>query len=244
MHGLRRQWGFASQSNYLRKTQERRRAILKLVRSSVVYPPSLFQLCVLFAWPPFHPNSLCVPAYFSILPLFIHTAALTDSLGLYSVLPSLCQSLFHSEKNLFSLLSLLSLPVFCFVLFSGSWSLHFWFLFFIFLLPYITICSEKVWQFIFPLHVFSCQGLYLLASQFFLFPHLPPNDRAQVILYCLSWSHYPKVTVRQDHTTFYFSLMTLVTLDHPVFLSSWHELLVHSLLAYLISQACFKLMQK
>lgn len=90
-------------------------------------------------------------------------------------------------------------------LFSGSWSLHFWFLFSIFLLPVYEFTARKCGSSFSPLHLLPCQVLYAVAWQFFLFPHLPPNDRAQVILYHLSWSHCHKVTVHLDHTIFYFS---------------------------------------
>ena len=105
-----------------------------------------------------------------------------------------------------SLLVVISVIIASFIfLFSGSCSLHFWFLFSIFLLPHIHS------------HLFPCRVLYLVAKQFVLFLHQPPNRQSSGHLTC---SLLVSLSSRSHHLPL-LSMTTLVTLDHHGFLSLW-----------------------
>lgn len=84
---------------------------------------------------------------------------------------------FSWEKSLFIVIfAVITSFVSC--LFSGSWSSHFWFLFWIFLLLYIYIFAVRKWDSSFSLFICSHnRSCIYQPSSFFLFPHLPTNDR-------------------------------------------------------------------
>lgn len=218
---------------------------LMRVRSSVVCPLSLFQLCVLYSLvPPFLPTVSVSLSSSVCLLLFIHTAGLTESFWLYSLLSFSRQGFFHShEKNLFSLLFLLSLPALFLVCFLGHGHCISGFCF-----EYFCSCISIYLQWESGTVHFPSSFVLLTGpastsqAVFFSFPIYPLMTGAQVILYCLL------VSPLQGHCLpipyHLLLMMILVSRGCPVFLSLWTELLVHIHSVYLISQDCPKFMQE
>lgn len=155
-------------------------------------------LRVAFSLPHLFPcNSLpCLGLSTSVcLFLSIHTAGLKASLWLDSILAILCQwfpiliikfcfgpwlychcQFPHSTP---SWVMSIVFPIYLFHIFA-SWY------------PFVARKHNSSFSLFICSHVRS-----LSISQTVFFPHLPPSDRAQVILHTLSWSHNHKTTVTQ-----------------------------------------------